>query len=237
MDRWQVVDQFLGQSIVEHHLSSYNQFVRDDIPRIIKERNPVVFMRDPLDKDTTFNQLHVYFGGKDGTRIRYESPGLFPNEARLNDRTYQFGLYVFITVEYLIPVRGKEERTTVELGEVFLGRLPVMLQSNLCVLGGLPRDARFAMGECRNDPGGYFIVDGGEKVVMPQETRATNMVYVRAVNDDKYTFTAEVRSESEHATKMARTTLVGLVADVPSMKRGQISVTIPNVRFPIPLLL
>ena len=237
MDSWTVVEQFLNQSVVEHHVSSFNQFVLEDIPRIIKERNPVVFMRDPLDKDTTFNQLHLYFGGRDGTQLRYESPGLFPNEARLNDRTYQFGLYANLAVEYIIPLRGKEERTLVELGEVFLGNLPAMLHSKMCVLGGMPRDARFAMGECRNDPGGYFIVDGGEKVVMPQETRASNMVYVRDVHDDKYTFTVEVRSESEHASKMARKTLVGIVADVPSMKRGQMVVSIPNVRHPIPLFI
>jgi DNA-directed RNA polymerase II subunit RPB2 len=237
MDNWTVVEQFFKTSVVEHHLSSFNQFVLDDIPRIVRERNPVVFMRDPLDKDTNFNQLHLYFGGRDGTRIRYESPSLFPNEARLNDRTYQFGVYVDLTVEYIIPNRGKDDRTTLELGEVFLGYLPAMLQSKMCVLGGMPRDARFAMGECRNDPGGYFIVDGGEKVVMPQETRASNMVYVRQVNDDKYTLTVEVRSESEHASKMARKTLLGIVADVPTMKRGQIVVSIPNVRFPIPLFI
>ena len=236
MDNWTVVEQFLQQSVVEHHLSSFNQFVLEDIPRIIKERNPVVFMRDPLDKDTNFNKLHLYFGGLDGSRIRYESPSLFPNEARLNDRTYQFGLYVDLTVEYII-VRGKEDRVVVDLGEVFLGNLPSMLQSKMCVLGGMPRDARFAMGECRNDPGGYFIVDGNEKVVMPQETRASNMVYVRDVHDDVYTFTVEVRSESEHASKMARKTLVGIVTDVPSMKRGQIVVSIPNVRYPIPLFI
>jgi len=162
---------------------------------------------------------------------------MFPNEARLNDRTYQIGLYCDLAVEYIIPVRGKEERTLMNLGEVFLGALPAMLQSKMCVLGGMPRDARFAMGECRNDPGGYFIVDGGEKVVMPQETRASNMVYVRDVHDDQFTFTVEVRSESEHASKMARKTMVGIVADVPTMKRGQMVVSIPNVRNPIPLFI
>lgn len=237
MDTWTVLDQFLNRSVVEHHLSSFNQFVLEDIPRIVRERNPVVFMRDPLEKDTNYNQLHIYFGGRDGTRIRYESPALFPNEARLNDKTYSFGLYADISIEYIIPSRGKEEKTQFDLGEVFLGNLPAMLQSKMCVLGGMPRDARFAMGECRNDPGGYFIVDGGEKVVMPQETRANNMLYVRDVHDDKYTYTVEVRSESEHASKMARKTMLGIVTDVASMKRGQIVVSIPNVRHPIPLFI
>ena len=235
MDTWDILNTVLHRPfIVDHHISSFNRFCQDDIPRIIKDRNPVKFLRDPTDKDKHFNELHVYFGGRDGTKIRYQAPSQFPNEARLNNQTYKFGIYVDLTVECITP-RGTA--TVLEDASVFLGSLPVMLQSNLCVLGNMPREARFAMGECRNDPGGYFIVDGSEKLVMPQELRAANMVYVRAVHDDKYTFTVEIKSESEHASKMARTTLVGIVADIPSMRRGQLVVKIPNVKSPIPFFI
>ena len=44
-----------------------------------------------------------------------------------------------------------------------------MLQSNFCILEGLAPQARFEMGECSNDPGGYFIIDGKEKVIVCQK--------------------------------------------------------------------
>jgi DNA-directed RNA polymerase II subunit RPB2 len=44
-----------------------------------------------------------------------------------------------------------------------------MLQSDLCILNSLDKNVRFNMGECRNDYGGYFIIDGKEKVIISQE--------------------------------------------------------------------
>ena len=38
----------------------------------------------------------------------------------------------------------------------------------------LDRKIREQMGECKNDPGGYFIIGGKEKVVIPQEKFGDN---------------------------------------------------------------
>ena len=44
-----------------------------------------------------------------------------------------------------------------------------MLQSDFCILKNLPRDIRFNMGECANDLGGYFIIDGKEKEIFKKK--------------------------------------------------------------------
>ena len=103
-----------------------------------------------------------------------------------------------------------------------------MLQSNLCLLNGLAPEARFNLGECRNDPGGYFIFDGKEKVIVSQEGRADNMLYILDDVNDLYSYAAEIRSVSEDASKPVRTLSVRIVREQPSLSNNQIVVNIPK---------
>ena len=53
------------------------------------------------------------------------------------------------------------------------------------------------MGECEYDEGGYFIVNGSEKVVVCQEAKCHNKVFVfpsSKASSQKYSHIAEVRS-------------------------------------------
>ena len=125
--------------------------------------------------------------------------------------------------------------TTME--KMYLGKFPIMVQSDFCVLNGLSRDAIYSMGECRNDLGGYFIIDGKEKTVVPQEKFADNMLYIRDVNDDDYLYSAEIRSVSENVSKPIRTFSVKMVAPGSRYSNKNLVVNIPNVRKPIPLFI
>ena len=73
-------------------------------------------------------------------------------------------------------------------------------------------EARFNLGECRNDIGGYFIIDGKEKVIVSQEGRADNILYVKDSFNDLYSHAAEIRSVSEDSSKPIRTLSVRMVA-------------------------
>jgi len=112
-----------------------------------------------------------------------------------------------------------------------------MLQSKQCVLYNLKPDVRFNMGECKADPGGYFIIDGKEKVIVCQEQFADNMVYVQKNTNDIYSYSAKIRSVSEDASKPIRTLAVRLVEEQTTLINGQIVVSIPNVRKPVPLFI
>jgi DNA-directed RNA polymerase II subunit RPB2 len=123
------------------------------------------------------------------------------------------------------------------LEKIYLGKFPIMLQSDFCILKGVPREVRHTMGECRNDLGGYFIIDGKEKTVIAQEKFADNMLYIREVNDEHYLYSAEMRSVSENVSKPIRTVSVKMVAPSPSYTNRNIVVNIPNVRKPVPLFI
>jgi DNA-directed RNA polymerase II subunit RPB2 len=145
------------------------------------------------------------------------------------------------------------QRRQMTLSKIYLGKFPIMVQSSFCILHGLPKEVKFNMGECKNDLGGYFIIGGKEKVVIPQEKFANNMLYIRSYLDEeaeeeyktediehgdlKYTYSAEIRSVSENSSKPIRTFSIRLVAPSKKYTNENIVVAIPNVRKPVPLFI
>jgi len=161
-------------------------------------------------------------------------------------------------------VDGKfTQRRILVLPHIYLGRFPVMVQSDYCILNGMPKEIRYGLGECRNDPGGYFIIQGKEKTVIIQEKFGDNMLYLRkgtifkseiaAEEDtnifkgpskdeqisvpDKYLYSIEIRSVSENVSKPKRTLSVQLLSPTGRFSNMNIVVNIPNVRAPVPLFI
>jgi DNA-directed RNA polymerase II subunit RPB2 len=134
-------------------------------------------------------------------------------------------------------VRPNVQKYTITLPKIFLGKFPIMLQSDFCVLHGLEREIRYSMGECKNDLGGYFIISGKEKTVVPQEKFADNMLYIRDVNDESFLYSAEIRSVSENVSKPIRTLSVKIETPTSKYSNKNVVVNIPNVRKPIPLFI
>jgi DNA-directed RNA polymerase II subunit RPB2 len=93
------------------------------------------------------------------------------------------------------------------------------------------------MGECKNDKGGYFIIDGKEKCIVCQEKFADNMLYMREKGNNLYSHSAEIRSVSEDASKPVRTLSIKMVAPSTTKLNKQLVVIVPNVRKPVPLFI
>ena len=126
---------------------------------------------------------------------------------------------------------------TIILEKILLGKFPIMLQSNYCILTGLPREIRHTMGECRNDVGGYFIIDGKEKTVISQEKFGYNTINIREVKDDVLLYSADITSVSENVSKPIRSLSIRIMAPTPSFTYKNIVVKMPNVRAPVPLFI
>ena len=249
---WKLIDKYFKDNpnnLVAHHLESYNDFFGSGIHRIFRENNPIRFIeREDESNDTERrNECMLYLGGKDGTKIYYGKPiiyddnnshYMFPNDARLRNMTYGITIHYDVEVDFLYYINEERREHSLTIPKVFLGRFPIMLQSNLCILNNMNKEVRFNMGECRNDYGGYFIIDGKEKVIISQEKFADNMIYIRKnKEDDVYSYSAEIRSVSEDTSKPIRTTAVKIVAPSPSLSNNQIVVVVPNVKKPVPLFI
>ena len=126
---------------------------------------------------------------------------------------------------------------TITIEKILLGKFPIMIQSNYCILSGLPKEVRHSLGECVNDIGGYFIIGGKEKTVVPQEKTADNILNISKSNDDKYLYVAEIRSVSENVSKPIRKLAVKIMSPTNKYTFNNIVVSIPNVRKPVPLFI
>ena len=254
---WLLTDKYFTENpnnLVAHHIESYNDFFSTGINRIFRENNPIRFIdRESMESESNVeqNECMLYLGGKDGSKIYFGKPiiyddkhthYMYPNDARLRNMTYGMTIHYDVDVDFIFYVEedGKtvKKETTTVLEKIYLGRFPIMLQSKYCILNGLSKEVRFNMGECRNDYGGYFIIDGKEKLIIPQETFADNMLYIRKYKeDDVYSHSAEIKSVSEDASKPIRTTSVKIVAPSTTYTNNQIVVDVPNVKKPIPLFI
>jgi len=190
---WNIIDKYFKDNpynLVAHHLDSYNDFFSKGIFQIFRENNPIRYIEREQDTQETLQitktstnyipkECLIYIGGKDGDKLYFGKPiiydedtnkpyphYMYPNDARLRNMNYGVTIHYDIDVEY-IHYENKDKVVNIKTyNNIYLGRFPIMLHSNLCILKGLSTEARFNLGECRNDYGGYFIISGKEKVIV-----------------------------------------------------------------------
>ena len=263
---FKIIHKFFKENpnfLVDHHLESYNRFVNHDIHQLITQNNPISFNKNLIKvegEDMALHACDIYIGGKKGEFIRFAKPilvengeqnYLYPNLARLQNLTYAFS--IIVDIEFEFKIKNTVEEKTVMIKDVFFGNIPIMVQSEMCILHGMPSETRFNMGECKIDPGGYFIIDGSEKTIISQERFANNILRVsKTPKEDNYCYIAEIRSESEDESKPVRETKVRMMSykdeenenlKEEEMKRitqvvqQQLVVDIPNINMPMPLFI
>ena len=141
------------------------------------------------------------------------------------------------TTDQIDETTGKniEIIETEEYPKVFFGKVPIMLRSQYCSLHDHTDKELTELGECPYDEGGYFIINGSEKVLIAQEKMSTNHVYVfEKRQPSKYMWVAECRSSPESGARAASSCMARL-CHAPGTKDepGVISVTLTSEqRFP-----
>ncbi|CAN1221820.1 DNA-directed RNA polymerase II subunit 2, partial [Linum grandiflorum] len=171
-----------------------------------------------------------------------ETATLFPKAARLRNLTYSAPLYVDVSKTMIKKGHDGEEVTkSQDFAEVFIGKVPIMLRSSYCILYQNSETDLTELGECPFDQGGYFIINGSEKVLIAQEKMITNHVYVfKKRQPNKYSHVAEVRSMPESQNRPPSTTFVRMIsrAGAKGGSTGQyIRATLPYIRTEIPIMI
>ncbi|CAL1697962.1 unnamed protein product [Somion occarium] len=167
-DKWLLLPAFLKvKGLVKQHIDSFNYFVDVDIRNILKANSKVTSDVDPR---FWLKYMDITVGFPDRTDADAIDKSVTPHECRLRDITYSAP--ILVTIQY---TRGKN---IIKRPNVLIGRLPIMLRSNKCVLTGRTEAQLARMTECPLDPGGYFIVKGTEKVILVQEQLSKNRIIV-----------------------------------------------------------
>jgi DNA-directed RNA polymerase II subunit RPB2 len=250
---WTIIESYFRhhhlERLVRHQLESYNNFVGHQIIKTIDMFNPVHIKSEndfdmksgkySLEILITFENFHIY-----RPQI-HENNGaiklMFPQEARLRNFTYASAMTTDINIKYVIRDGEKFENVKTvykSLPKIHIGKLPIMLKSNICVLNQYKYVENQHTGECNYDAGGYFIINGSEKTVLGQERAAENRVYCFNIskNDTKYTWKAELKSVPDF--KCISPKQINMMISSKNNGFGcPICIQIPRIKQPIPLFI
>jgi DNA-directed RNA polymerase beta subunit len=162
---------FKRKSFTSSDIDSFNNFLDRGIKKVVDEMEDIEPAIIPSDVD----ELKIKF-----ENVKVEKPviteadgserAIFPREARLRNITYAGTIYVDVSTH--INGVQRESFTTV------LGQIPIMLKSKICHLHGRSDEELVEAGEDPTDPGGYFIVNGTERVLISMEDLAPNKFFV-----------------------------------------------------------
>ena len=243
---------FDEHGLVRQQLNSFDEFIANTVQEIVGDQQMLNIRPQPQ-----------YGAGHTASQLRYEvrlgdvlfskpttneegakrPEPLYPHDARLRSLTYATNLLIKVHKRTFNTFSGAEEGAEQVTLELF-GSIPLMVKSAFCRLKDLRDIDGVRFGECVFDQGGYFVINGSEKVVIAQERQAYNRVYCfQTKAPAKTSWVAEIRSQMEHANRplSGMSCVMYRKGDEKSvaagLSAGQIRTVIPYVRENIPVVI
>jgi len=167
---------------------------------------------------------------------------MMPNDARLRNLTYASPLFVDVRVKTTFINNTKQgERITRErlFPNVHLGKIPVMVGSKYCLLHDQKHLHPGTLGECAEDFGGYFIIGGGERVIISQERMSENRPFVfrNNRNPTKEVEVIEVKSIGPDNDQVPKNNAVKIMYHPKNPQIHLLRAAIPRIKTDIPLFI
>ena len=242
-DCWKVISAYFSQhGLVSQQIGSFNQFVKKNIQEIVDETKIVKIEQDKIYKKVDegqptyklhFNQVKIAAYPQIVENNSNKRTILLPNDARVRNLDYLSELSVEVALEE--SQNDKDAENTKSKYQTYsIGKIPIMVRSDYCSLKDKTDTERVDVRECEFDQGGYFIIGGGEKVIVAQERMATNFVYVFNKKEQSgFSWQAEVRSSYDGSNRPPIQFSVKIAKKNTHMKQdlgGVITARIPYVK-------
>ncbi|MBN2457845.1 DNA-directed RNA polymerase subunit B'' [Candidatus Woesearchaeota archaeon] len=159
-------------SLVDSDIESFNNFLEQELQNIIEENRiiePTIIPHNIDEFKIRFDKIWVT--KPEITEADGSKRPIYPIEARLRKISYSAPCYIEVSAH----INGMQRESFVTQ----IGSLPIMLKSKFCHLNGLSREELIEKGEDPDDPGGYFIVNGTERVLIKIEDLAANKFLIQ----------------------------------------------------------
>ena len=165
---------------------------------------------------------------------------MMPTDARMRNLTYASPLFVDVHVKttFIDNTNGGERQVRERLfPNVHMGKIPVMVGSKYCLLHDQKHISPRIIGECAEDFGGYFIVSGGERVIISQERMSENrpVVFRNNRNSNKELEVIEVKSIGPDNDQVPKSNGVKIMYHPKNPQIHLLRATMPRIKTDIPL--
>src|SRR3989344_1348940 len=168
MDRSILIKKYFEEKkFVDSSIHSFNNFLEHGMQEVIeenKEAEPTIIPHNIEKFKIRFGRITI--GKPELTEADGSKRPIYPMEARLRKISYYAPIYLEVS-SYINDVQ--RENFVAEIG-----KMPIMLKSKHCHLDQLSGEELVRRGEDPTDPGGYFIINGTERVVVNVEDLAAN---------------------------------------------------------------
>lgn len=167
--------------IFRHLYDSFDKFLEEDIKTFL-EYGEHVFTE--VITNTTYFKYRFKFENVmiDGPTMNNGIEPMFPSDARHNNYTYSVKLMADVTQYQDIIDIASDHKIIKQNGETekskHIATIPLMVRSKWC---SLYTNKNLDKNECDFDAGGYFIVNGNEKVIICQDRMVENkpLVFIK----------------------------------------------------------
>jgi DNA-directed RNA polymerase beta subunit len=195
---YKFIDLYFKQKNVmyAHLYNSFDKLLDEDIPTFLKGSDNIFFEKITADKIYRYKFKYENIAIKPPF-IDMDDEIMFPQHARLRNLTYASKLVANITqIQEITDIATgivTQKTTGTQEIEYPITNIPIMVRSKYCSLN---IKKGYDKSECEYDPGGYFIVNGSEKVVMSLERMIENRPLV-FIKKDSSTINYVVQTNSK----------------------------------------
>lgn len=255
-DCWTVILAFFQEKgLVLQQLDSFDEFIELTIQELVWEDLRLIL--DQPAQHTLEDQFEnkryeiefgkIYISKPTQTEGDGTTHPMFPQEARLRNLTYSLPLYVDMLKKKFksddrirdgSELQWVEERVEDDQTKVFLGKVPIMLRSKFCMLRDLSEHEFYELKECPYDMGGYFVINGSEKVLIAQERSAANIVQVfKKAAPLPVSHVAEIRLALEKGSRLISSMQIKLYGRDDKGTGRTIKATLPYIKEDVPIVI